>query len=147
MKVRYIMYNLKRRNIFETLQDDYPEVKQMGFNNIGYDYLMTNDNKLEVRIEHKYRSFGIKVDITPAQEEMADVIALTTQDGKNYFMLGDDYRRNAKPHSYAATAKKLGVHSKSLEMTQKDFIENASTNLYEVVNKVKHNFGQLGNFI
>ena len=83
MKVRYIMYNLKRRNIFETLQDDYPEVKQMGFNNIGYDYLMTNDNKLEVRIEHKYRSFGIKVDITPAQEEMADVIALTTQDGKN----------------------------------------------------------------
>ena len=140
-----------KRNDWETLHDVYPELKQQPYNNKGYDYLLTNIFDIQVRIEHKYRggygSKAVKYDITQSQYENADVFALTDAYGNNYFMLGDKYRRLAKIHSYAATAKRKGVQSKSHELSHKLFVENATTDLYEVVNKVKHKFGNLGEFV
>ena len=134
---------MAKRNKNETLHKEYPEARQMTPNNIGYDYLMKNTSDIDVRIEHKYRSEGVKVDITPSQETFADVFTLLTYDGIHYHMLSKDYLKLARPHSALAS----GWRGKSKELSQKTFIENATTDLHEVANKIKHNHATLEDFM
>ena len=47
------MVNMMKRNDLERLEEEYPEVKQMTYNNIGYDYLMENSFGVSVKIEYK----------------------------------------------------------------------------------------------
>ena len=132
-----------KRNKFETLQKEYPELKQMTFNNHGFDYLIENHNGLSLKIEHKFRSAGVKVDITPTQESVADIISLKTENNEHFHMAMETYSRISKPHS----ALSSGYKGKSREVTQKKFIENATKDLYEVANKIKLNYGTLEEFL
>ena len=134
---------MPKHNKNETLHKEYPEARQMTPNNVGYDYLMKNTSDIDVRIEHKYRSKGVKVDITPSQETLADVFTLLTYNGIHYHMSSKKYLKLARPHS----ALKSGWRGKSKEVDQKTFIENATTDLYEVTNKIKHDHGTLEDFM
>ena len=131
------------RNDWETLHEIYPEAKQMTFNNKGYDYLMENCRGVNVRIEEKYRNKGNKYEITPAQEKIADVFTLRTHDGKHYHMLAKTYHKLAKPHSALAS----GHREKITELSQKDFIANATTDLPSLIDEVEHDFGTLEEFL
>ena len=130
------------RNDWETLHEIYPEAKQMTFNNKGYDYLMENSRGTNVRIEEKYRNKGNKYEITPAQEKIADVFTLRTWNGEYYHMLAKTYHKLARPHSALAS----GHREKITELSQKDFIENATTNLPSLIDEVEHDFGTLEDF-
>lgn len=130
-------------NESEILQEEYPEVKQMTYNNQGYDYLVENDKGLVIKVEYKFRSGGVKVDITPRQEKDADMFTLRTEDDKHFHMSKEKYLQLSKPHS----ALNSGYKGKSRELTQKKFIDNASTDLYEVANSIKPNYGSLEKFI
>ena len=130
-------------NESEILQEEYPEVKQMTYNNQGYDYLVENDKGLVIKVEYKFRSGGVKVDITPRQEKDADMFTLRTEDDEHFHMSKEKYLELSKPHS----ALKSGYKGKSRELAQKKFIDNASTDLYEVANSIKPNYGSLEKFI
>ena len=130
-------------NESEILQEEYPEVKQMTYNNHGYDYLVENDEGQLIRLEYKYRSDGVKFDITPRQEKDADMFTLRTEDDEHFHMSKEKYLELSKPHS----ALKSGYKGKSRELAQKKFIDNASTDLYEVANSIKPNYGSLEKFI
>ena len=132
-----------KRNDNENLHEEYPELRQMTYNNPGYDYIFKNIFGLFVLIEHKYRSKGIKFDITPTQEALADIFSLRTHDDMHYHMSKDNYLKLAKPHSALAS----GWKGKSKELAQKTFIENATTDLHEVANKIKHNHATLEDFM
>ena len=137
-----MLYRMKR-NDNENLHKEYPELRQMTYNNKGYDYLVKNVLGFYVKIEHKKRGKNVKYDITPAQEKDADVFSLLTHDGIHYHISKEDYLKLARPHSALAS----GWTGKSKELSQKTFIENATTDLNEVVNKIKHNHATLEGFI
>ena len=128
-----------KRNELEILQEQYPEVKQMTFNNHGWDYLVENNKGQPIRLEYKFRSNGVKFDITPRQEKDADMFTLRTEDDKHFHMSKQKYLILSKPHS----ALNSGWKGKSRELTQKKFIDNASKDLYEVVNSIKPDYGVL----
>ena len=130
------------RNDWETLHEIYPEAKQMTFNNKGYDYLMENNRGTNVRIEEKYGNKGNKYEITPAQEKIADVFTLRTWNGQYYHMLAKTYHKLARPHSALAS----GHREKITELSQKDFIANATTDLPSLIDEVEHDFGTLEDF-
>jgi len=130
------------RNNWERLHEVYPEAKQMTYNNKGFDYLMTNKQGTNVRIEEKYRNKGNKYEITPAQEKIADIFTLLTWEGKYYHMLADTYHELATPHSALAS----GHYEKITELPQKSFIENATKDLYSLIDDVEHEFGTLMEF-
>ena len=130
------------RNDWESLHKIYPEAKQMTRNNKGYDYLMSNCHGVNVRIEEKYRSKGNKYEITPAQEKIADIFTLKTENGEYYHMLAETYHKLARPHSALAS----GHYEKITELPQKSFIENATKDLYSLIDDVEHEFGTLMEF-
>ena len=130
------------RNDWEHLHEEYPEARQMTYNNKGFDYIMVNIQGKNVRIEEKYRNKGNKYEITPAQEKIADVFTLRTWDSKYYHMLAETYHKLAKPHSALAT----GHREKISELPQKDFIKNSTTDLRNLINEDKHDFGTLEDF-
>ena len=132
----------KIRNNWERLHEEYPEARQMTYNQKGYDYLMKNKDGINVRIEEKWRRKGGKYEVTPAQEEIADIFTLRTWDDKYYHMLAETYHRLKRPHSALAS----GHREKSSEVPQKMFIENATIDLRRLVDKVKHDFGTLEEF-
>tara|TARA_Y100000114_G_C11495784_1_gene202002 strand:- start:45 stop:455 length:411 start_codon:yes stop_codon:yes gene_type:complete len=134
---------MSERNNYETLEETYPEVKKMSFMNKGFDYIYVNDKNICIRIEHKYRSKNVKFDITPAQEELADIFALRTHTDRHYFMTKKQYLELSKPHSSLAS----GWRGKSREISQKDFIENSTTNLYDIVNSIDNKVINLENFM
>ena len=122
-----------KRNELEQLQEEYPEVKQMSYNNKGFDFLMDNSVGNPVRIEEKFRSKGVKVDITPAQVQGCDIISLRDHEGKYYHMLTLRYLEISKPHSALAS----GWFGKERELSQKKFKENATTDLRILVEEVE----------
>ena len=63
-------------------------------------------------------------------------------DNKYYHMLASKYHSLSKPHSALAT----GHFEKITELPQKIFIENATTDLRNLIDEVKHNFGTLEDF-
>ena len=149
----------KIRNDWERLHEVYPEVRQMTYNQTGYDHLIENRYGIYVRIEEKWRRKGGKYEVTPAQENIADIFTLRTGDdiefdrlikfgqlgrarGLFYHMLAETYYRLKKIHSAWAT----GHREKSSEVPQKMFIENATTDLHSLIDEVQHDFGTLENF-
>ena len=130
------------RNDWEHLHEEYPEARQMTYNNKGFDYIMVNIQGKNVRIEEKYRNKGNKYEITPAQEKIADVFTLRTWDSKYYHMLAETYHKLSRPHSALAS----GHYEKSSELSQKTFIENATKDLRSLIDEVEHNFGTLEDF-
>ena len=100
-----------KRNELEKLQEQYPEVKQMTYNNHGWDYLVYNNQGQPIRLEYKFRSSGVKFDITPRQEKDADMYTLRTVDGKHFHMSKQKYLILSKPHS----ALNSGYKGKSRE--------------------------------
>ena len=131
-----------RRNDLEKLEEEYPEVKQMTFNNVGFDYLMDNSFGIPVTIEYKFRSRGVKYDITSAQVKGADIFTLRTHEDKHYHMLASTYLNLSKPHSALAS----GWTGKERELSQKEFIKNATTDLRGLVEQVKNENGNLMDF-
>ena len=98
------------RNDWERLHEVYPEVRQMTYNQKGYDHLIENSYGINVRIEEKWRRKGGKYEVTPAQENIADIFTLRTGDdiefdrlvelghldrarGLFYHMLAETYHR------------------------------------------------------
>jgi len=132
-----------KRNDLETLEEEYPEVKQMTYNNIGYDYLMENSFGMSVKIEYKYRSRNVKYDITSAQVKNADIFTMRNHVGKHYHMLASTYLSLSKPHS----ALSSGWTGKERELSQKKFIENATIDLRELSDQVKFKDGNLMEFM
>ena len=137
------MVNMMKRNDLERLEEEYPEVKQMTYNNIGYDYLMENSFGVSVKIEYKYRSKNVKYDITSAQVKNADIFTIRNYMGKHYHMLASTYLRLSIPHS----AKASGWIGKERELSQKKFIENATTDLRELIDQIKFKDGNLMEFM
>jgi hypothetical protein len=131
------------RNNWERLHEVYPEARQMTYNNKGFDYIMVNKQGKNIRIEEKYRNKGNKYEITPAQEKIADIFTLRTWNGEYYHMLADTYHKLAKPHSALAS----GHREKITELSQKNFIENATTDLRSLIDEVEHDFGTLDEFL
>ena len=109
----------------------------------GYVYLIENWRGVNVIIEENYRNKGNKYEITPAQEKIADVFTLRTHDGKHYHMLAKTYHKLARPHSALAS----GHREKITELSQKDFIANATTDLPSLIDEVEHDFGTLEEFL
>ena len=147
------------RNDWERLHEVYPEVRQMTNNQKGYDHLMENRYGIYVRIEEKWRRKGGKYEVTPAQENIADIFTLRTGDdiefdrlvefgqldrarGLFYHMLSEKYDMLKKIHSAWAS----GYREKSSELSQKSFIEHSTRDLRSLIDEVKHNFGTLENF-
>jgi hypothetical protein len=54
------MVNMMKRNDLERLEEEFPEVKQMTFNNKGYDYIFESSSGVPVKIEYKCRGLGVK---------------------------------------------------------------------------------------
>ena len=131
-----------RRNDWEHLHEAYPEAKQMTYNQKGYDYLMKNSYGTDVRIEEKWRRKHGKYETTFAQDKIADIFTLRTYNDEYYHMLAETYHKLSKPHSALAS----GHYEKSSELSQKDFIANATTDLRSLVDEVEHNFGPLEDF-
>ena len=130
------------RNNWEGLNQVYPEARQMTYNQKGYDWLMENSYGVDVRIEEKFRDRGNKYEVTPAQEEIADIFTLRTWDNKYYHMLAETYHKLKKPHSALAS----GWVGKSSELPQHIFIANATTDLRSLIDEVTHDFGTLNEF-
>ena len=130
------------RNDWEGLHEVYPEVRQMTYNNKGFDYLMENSQGTDVRIEEKWRRKGGKYEITHAQEKIADIFTLRTYDNQYYHMLADTYHKLKRPHSALAS----GWVGKSSELPQHMFINNATTDLLSLIDEVTHDFGTLEDF-
>ena len=123
-----------KRNDLERLGEEYPEVKQMTYNNIGYDYIMYSLCGDPVKIEYKCRGLHVKYDITFAQVDIPDIYTLRIKgEDKHYHMLASTYHSLAKTHSAIAS----GWMGKTLELSQKKFIENSTTDLRALVEKVK----------
>ena len=137
------MTNMMKRNDLEILQEEYPEVKQMTFNNVGFDYLMYNSFGVPVKIEYKYRSKNVKYDITSAQTKEAEIFTLRTSEDKHYHMLASTYINLSKPHSALAS----GWTGKERELSQKKFIENSTKDLRILVEQVENKDGNLMDFI
>ena len=140
MKIYYAQPNI--RNSWERLNEVYPEACQMGYNNKGFDWLMTNVYGTNVKIEEKWRRKHGKYETTPAQEKIADIFTLRTWDDKYYHMLAETYHRKKKIHSAWAS----GHREKSSELSQKSFIEHSTRDLRSLIDDVKHDFGTLENF-
>jgi hypothetical protein len=123
----------------ERLGEIYPEARKMRDNNKGYDWLVPNKKGMLLRDEEKFRSPGVKVDITKAQVYGSDIITLCKPDTKGslkfnmYHMATEKYREIAKPHS----ALKSGYTDKVLEVSQKKFIENATTDLNVILHDIE----------
>ena len=122
-----------KRNDLERLQEEYPEAKQMTYNNRGYDYLMDNSVGNPVKIEYKYRSQNVKYDITSAQVKEADIFTLRDHKNKHWHILASRYLEISKPHSALAS----GWLGKERELSQKKFKENATTDLRILVEEVE----------
>ena len=138
------MTNMMKRNDLERLQEEYPEVKQMSFNNVGFDYLMPSRSGIPAKIEYKCRSLGVKYDITFAQIDIPDIYTLRIKgEDEHYHMLASTYHSLAKTHSAIAS----GWPGKALELTQKKFIENSTTDLRVLVEQVENKDGNLMDFI
>ena len=138
-----IMKNMMKRNEWECLEEDFPEVIQMTFNHKGYDYIMYSLCGVPVKIEYKCRGLGVKYDITFAQVDAPDIYTLRIkgQNGHRH-MSASTYHSLAKKHSALAS----GYTSKALELTQKKFIENSTTDLRALVEKVEFNGVDLMDF-
>jgi|TARA_R110001583_G_C5328454_1_gene378051 hypothetical protein len=130
------------RNNWERLHEVYPEARQMTYNNKGFDYLMTNKQGKNVRIEEKWRRKYGKYETTSAQDKIADIFTLLTWEGKYYHMLAEIYHKLARPHSALAS----GHYEKTSELSQKTFIENATKDLRSLIDEVEHDFGTLEDF-
>ena len=130
------------RNNWERLHEVYPEARQMTYNNKGFDYLMTNKQGKNVRIEEKWRRKYGKYETTSAQDKIADIFTLLTWEGKYYHMLAETYHKLARPHSALAS----GHYEKTSELSQKTFIENATKDLRSLIDEVEHDFGTLEDF-
>ena len=137
------MVNMMKRNALERLEEEYPEVRQMTYNNIGFDYIIENSYDVPVTIEYKYRSKNVKFDITSAQVKGADIFTLRDYEGNHWHMLASRYLKLSKPHSALAS----GWTGKERELSQKKFIENATTDLRELADKVKFKDGNLMDFL
>ena len=140
MKQYYAQPNI--RNSWERLHEIYPDARQMTYNNKGYDYIMENCHGTLVRIEEKWRRKHGKYETTFAQDKIADIFTLRTWDGKYYHMLAETYHKLSRPHSALAS----GHYEKSSELSQKTFIENATTDLRSLIDEVTHDFGTLEDF-
>ena len=138
------MINMMKRNELERLEEEFPEVIQMTFNNKGYDYIMYSSCGFPIKIEYKCRGLGVKYDITFAQIDIPDIYTLRIkgEDG-HYHMLASTYHSLAKTHSAIAS----GWPGKALELTQKKFIENSTTDLRVLVEQVENKDGNLMDFI
>ena len=130
------------RNNWERLHEVYPEARQMTYNNKGFDYLMTNKQGKNVRIEEKWRRKYGKYETTSAKDKIADIFTLLTWEGKYYHMLAEIYHKLARPHSALAS----GHYEKTSELSQKTFIENATKDLRSLIDEVEHDFGTLEDF-
>ena len=130
------------RNDWEGLHEVYPEARQMTYNNKGFDYLMINSHGKYVKIEEKWRRKHGKYEVTPAQEEIADIFTLRTWDDKYYHMLAETYHELKRTHSAWAS----GYREKSSELSQRVFIDNATTDLLSLIDEVTHDFGTLESF-
>ena len=124
------MVNMMKRNDLEKLHLEYPEARQMHFNNKGFDYLMPNKAGQMFKVEYKCRSLGVKYDISPSQVFEPDIFTLRIKDThKHYHMSSSTYRKISKRHS----AIDSGWTGKALELSQKKFIENSTTDLRALV--------------
>ena len=128
------MVNMMKRNDLERLEEEFPEVKQMSFNNKGYDYIFESSSGVPVKIEYKCRGLGVKYDITPSQVDIPDIYTLRIRgQRKHYHMLATTYHSLAKTHSALAS----GWPGKALELSQKKFIKNSTTDLRALVEQVE----------
>ena len=128
------MINMMKRNELERLEEEFPEVKQMTYNNIGFDYIMYSSCGFPAKIEYKCRGLGVKYDITFAQVDAPDIYTLRIKgEDKHYHMLASTYHSLAKKHSALAS----GWMGKALELSQKKFIENSTTDLRALVEQVE----------
>ena len=128
------MVNMMKRNELERLEEEFPEVKQMTFNNIGFDYIFESSSGVPVKIEYKCRGLHVKYDITFAQVDIPDIYTLRIKgEDKHYHMLASTYHSLAKTHS----AIPSGYMGKALELSQKKFIENSTTDLRALVEQVE----------
>jgi len=131
-----------KRNDWERLNEEYPELKQMPFNNHGFDWIFENSWGHPVKIEEKYRSIGVKFDITPTQADPrlgADIFVLRDEFDIFYCMLRETYIQISKPHSALAS----GWEGKILEASQSEFIDNSTLDLRSLAEEVEHSFGTL----
>ena len=127
------MVNMMKRNDLEKLHEEYPEVKQMTFNNVGFDYIFESLRGVPVKIEYKCRGLGVKYDITFAQVDIPDIYTRRIKgEDKHYHMLASTYHSLAKTHSALAS----GWMGKALEVSQKEFIENSTTDLRTLIEQV-----------
>ena len=114
------------------------QIQEMEHKQPGFDYVAYNTNNIAIKGEHKDRKKGLKVDVTPYQEEqmrkgITKVISLMTKhDKKQYHMTAEKYLKLGNVHSAVAS----GYEGKSWEVKQIDFINNAYTNFYEFINDV-----------
>jgi hypothetical protein len=128
------MVNMMKRNDLERLEEEFPEVKQMTFNNRGYDYIFESSSGVPVKIEYKCRGLGVKYDITPSQVDIPDIYTLRIRgEDKHYHMLASTYHSLAKTHSAIASGHK----GKALEVSHKRFIENSTKDLRTLVEQVE----------
>ncbi len=141
MKQQYHAQSQKR-NDWEHLHEEYPEARQMTYNNKGFDYIMVNSKGMNVTIEEKWRKKHGKYETTSAQDKLADIFTLLTWDGKYYHMLAKTYLKLSTPHSALAS----GHYEKSRQLSQKSFIQNATTDLRSLIDEVEHDFGTLEDF-
>jgi len=128
------MVNMMKRNKLERLEEEFPEVKQMTYNNIGHDYIMYSSCGFPAKIEYKCRGKHVKYDITFAQVDIPDIYTLRIKgEDKHYHMLASTYHSLAKTHSAIAS----GWTGKALELSQKKFIENSTIDLRALVEQVE----------
>jgi len=127
-----------KKNENETLQVEYPEVKQMTFNHKGYDYEMYNTYGTLCRIEYKVRIKTRKFDITEYQAGHCDIFALRDENGELWFMLNKLYMSLCVKHS--AWPKH---QSKRWQVSLNEFRKNASKDLHKIANMVEADYGQL----
>ena len=134
-----------KRNDWERLNEEYPELKQMPVNNHGYDWVIYNEKGTPVKVEEKFRSTGVKVDITPTQADPRlgfDIIVLRDSLDIFYCMHRETYMQISKPHSALAS----GWEGKILEASQSEFIDNSTLDLRSLAEEVEHSFGTLEAF-
>jgi len=106
----------------------------MTYNNIGFDYIMYSSCGFPAKIEYKCRGLGVKYDITPSQVDIPDIYTLRIRgEDKHYHMLASTYHSLAKTHSAIASGHK----GKALELSQKKFIENSTTDLRALVEQLE----------
>lgn len=138
------MVNMMKRNDLEILQEEYPEVKQMTYNNVGFDYIFESSCGVPVKIEYKCRGKHVKYDITFAQVDIPDIYTLRLRgEDKHCHMLASTYHSLAKTHSAIAS----GHMGKALELSQKKFIENSTTDLKALVEQVEFSGINLMDFV